>query len=784
MTESNGSQRSVGDSPPRVDGTGKVTGAALYVDDLPVPGAWHGRTVRSTVPHGILRAIRLDADFDWSQVVVVTAEDIPGRNLITLIVDDQPALVPLGGTIRHVEEAVAVVVAPTRAAALEASRHVTLEVDALPSIHDLDAALAAAVRLHGDDNVQKRLEIHRDDADIDAVLAACDHVVEGVYTTGAQEQMYIETQGMVARWEDGRCHVVGSLQCPYYVHTALKPLLALGDDEVIVGQAVTGGGFGGKEEYPSMLAAHAALASLKTGRPVKLIYDRGEDIAVTTKRHPARVRHRLGLRADGTLVAADVDVLIDGGAYVTLSPVVLSRAILHATGPYRIPHVRVVGRSMATNTPPHGAFRGFGAPQTTFAYERQMAKAAVRVGMDPIAFRRHNLLRDGDTTATGQVLSGSVGSDAVVDALEQALEAEPPTPATRFGTLSAPVRRGRGLAVCFHGAGFTGSGEARLMGRATVAALPTGGFEVRSSSTDIGQGALTIFTQIAAQALGVDPVHVHIAQASTDRVPDSGPTVASRTCMVVGRVVEQAATALRERLETWGRSASSAAPAASTASTASAPPTAPTPAPGTAAGAGAHDVLALARRHLDQVGEVAETRTYEPPAGVAWDDDTYTGSAYPVFGWAACLVDLAVDEDSLEVTVERCLHAIDVGRAIHPRIVKGQIEGGTLQALGWALWESVPYADGRVANPSMTDCIIPTSSDAPELETILVEVPYAYGPHGAKGVGEIPMDGPAAAVASALEQALGVACDELPLLPEVLQRLVAQGGAASIGASS
>jgi CO/xanthine dehydrogenase Mo-binding subunit len=731
---------SVGTSIPRVDGDAKVRGTALYLDDLPAPDAWHGATVRSQVPHGVLRGIHRDPAFDWSDIVVVTAADIPGKNTIYLLEEDQPALVAVGGRIRHVDEAVALVAAPTRARARAAAAAIRLEVEELPAVFTMQDALRAEVVLHAPDNVFKRFEI-RKGGDVDAAMASADLVVEGVYTTGAQEQMYIEPQGMMARFDErGACHLVGSLQCPYYVHKAMKPLLGLADDQVIVAQSVTGGGFGGKEEYPSMIGAHAALLARVARRAVKIVYDRDEDIGATTKRHPAEVRHRIGFRKDGTIVAIDVDVLFDGGAYLTLTPVVLSRGVLHAAGPYRCDTTRVVGRAVATNHPPHGAFRGFGAPQTTFAYERQMAKAAHALGIDPFDLRRRNMLRSGDTTATSQLLTTSVGSEKVLEAVAAAVK-------TPVAAGTSQVRRGRGLAFYFHGAGFTGSGEQRLAGRATVALLPGGRFEVRSSSTDIGQGALTIFTQIAATALGVDESLVGIADQTTAQVPDSGPTVASRTCMVVGGVLERAARGLRARIETWAGER------------------------GTKGGS----LADAAREMASAVGEVTETAQYEPPPGIVWDDATYTGSAYPVYGWACCLVDIAVDLDTYEATVERCIHAVDVGKAIHPIIVKGQIEGGTLQALGWALWESVVYRNGRVANRRMTDCIVPTFADAPEMETILVEEPYPFGPHGAKGVGEIPMDGPAAAVASAIEAALGAPFDELPVLPEVIERAIGGG---------
>ena len=256
-----------------------------------------------------------------------------------------------------------------------------------------------------------------------------------------------------------------------------------------------------------------------------------------------------------------------------------------------------------------------------------------------------------------------------------------------------------------------------------------------------------MFTQLAATSLGVTPDAVRVPSPSTDRVPDSGPTVASRTCMVVGKVVSRAAQVLRTRIESW------------------------------AVENGFEDTplrqVATAMAKVE--GEISETVQYEPPPGIVWDDDTYTGSAYPCYGWAACLVDVSVDLDTYEVTVDRCVHAVDVGKAINPVVVKGQIEGGTLQSLGWALWEDVLYLDGKVANDRMTNCIVPTFADAPEMQTIIVEEPFAYGPYGAKGVGEIPMDGPCAAAAGAVENALaGLAPSEgfdvLPLSPEAILR--------------
>jgi CO/xanthine dehydrogenase Mo-binding subunit len=721
----------VGASVPRVDGVAKVTGRARYLDDLDAPGIWHGATVRSKVAHGVLEAIDLDPAFDWSQVVVATAADIPGKNTIYLIEEDQVALVAIGSHVMHVDEAIAVVAAPTRKLAFEAIKHVKPRIRALTPNFDVTKS----------EKVFKQFLIrkgHETDADFDAVFAKAARVIEGDYYTSPQEQMYIEPQAMMAEWADGRAYIVGSMQCPYYVHKAMKPLLGVEADGVVITQSVTGGGFGGKEEYPSMLAAHVAVVAHKAKRAVKMTYDRDEDIAATTKRHPAWTRHRMAIDERGDILAIDIDCVMDGGAYLTLSPVVLSRGVLHAAGPYKCATTRVRGRVMQTNHPPHGAFRGFGAPQTTFPYERQMQKLALALGEDPLALRKRLALRAGDTTSTGQLLGESVGTDEVIAAIENCAG----TPPARDGTgpTGAPIKRGRGVCFYFHGAGFTGSGEQRLAGKATVALTTDGRFEVRSSSTDIGQGAITMFTQICAATLDVPHDLVGVVDPSTALVPDSGPTVASRTCMVVGGLVQQASIALRKVLLAWGEEN----------------------------GMSGQSFVDIAKARAAR-GEVTETKQYVPPPGIHFDDATYTGAAYPCYGWGACLVDVSVDLDTYEVTIDRCVQAIDVGKAINPSVVKGQIEGGTLQALGWAVLENVIYKDGRVANANMTNCIVPTFADAPELETIIVECPYPFGPNGAKGVGEIPMDGPAAAVANAVENALGIAFDALPISPEAVR---------------
>ena len=492
---------SLGKSVPRVDGPAKVAGSARYVDDLVLPGMLHGATVRSDVARGRLLGVDLDPAFDWTGITVVTADDVP-VNAVPLIESDQPVLAK--DEIRHAYEPVALLACEDRLRLEKALRHVSLRVEPLPPVLTIDEALSAREVIRPPDNVFKRYRITKGRGG-DAV-EGCEVVVRGTYETGAQEHVYIEPNGMIAFWDGDGAHVEGSLQCPYYVQKGIKGVFGLADDGVDVTQAVTGGGFGGKEEYPTLVALHALLLAKKSGRPVKIVYGRQEDVEASTKRHPSRVEIASGCDRDGTLRAVSIRVLFDGGAYVTLTPVVLSRGALHACGAYRWEDVTVEALAVATNTPPNGAFRGFGAPQTVWAIERHLDRVARTLGIEPVELRKRNVLRLGDTTATGQTLKESVGvSECVEKAMAASGYAEK---RARGPVVSGRVARGIGAAVFLHGAGFTGSGEKYLKGKVAVDLLPGGRARVRTGSTDIGQGTETVFRQIAADGLGVGVEHV------------------------------------------------------------------------------------------------------------------------------------------------------------------------------------------------------------------------------------------------------------------------------------
>ncbi len=575
-------------------------------------------------------------------------------------------------------------------------------------------------------------------------------MIEGTYRVGHQEQLYIENNAMIAvPRPDGGVTVHGSLQCPYYIHKAMKRALALSGDQAVVVQAETGGGFGGKEEYPSIIAIHAALLALRVGKPVRMIYDRHEDLAATTKRHPAIVNYRTGVMRDGSLVAQDIEVIMDGGAYSTLTPVVLSRGTLHAGGPYACPNVRIHGRAVATNTPPNGAFRGFGAPQTEFAAEMQVNRVADALGVSPLDLRRRWVYRLGDETPSGQILRESVAGEEVLERAAEAAEFERIRAQTMNArqlrgqagksgsssvTSSADVRsaRGIGLALAWHGAGFTGSGEVKLASVASLELTSDGEIRVLTASTEMGQGTKTIFPQLAAEELGVPVEAVEMAPQDTSIVPDSGPTVASRTAMVVGGLVIKAARKMRQQVE-----AATGAPFA-------------------------ESYQAFAR----EGGGLRIDEQFEAYPNVVFDDETYRGDAYPAYGWACAVAEVDVDLDTGEVTMRSVVSADDIGKAIHPVMAEGQVEGGTLQAVGYATIEEIKLADGRYLNDRLATYLIPTSLDAPRIESILVENPFSGAPHGAKGVGELPMDVPAAAVVAAIHDATGVWIHDLPATPE------------------
>jgi CO/xanthine dehydrogenase Mo-binding subunit len=762
----------VGKSFPRKEGRKKVTGQALYVDDLTFPGMLLGVTVRSAVPRGRIKSISFDQppasttpselpawgprsaggsdrNIPWNEFTIVTAKDIRdlklGENYVVLILNDQPYLAD--GVVNHPEEAIVLLAHPDKYLLEEARRNVRIEYEELPAIFSLEDSLEKREIIWGDDNVFKKFLV--DKGNVDDAWSKADFIVEGEYETGAQEQLYIENNGAIAVANpDEGVTVWGSMQCPYYVHKALIKLFGLPEEKIRVIQTETGGGFGGKEEYPSMIAGHAALLAWKSGLPVKMIYDRAEDMVATTKRHPSRTRHKTAVSKDGKLLAMEIDFVIDGGAYCTLSPVVLSRGTIHAAGPYFCPNVRIKSAAVATNMPPHGAFRGFGAPQSIFALERHLDKVAKTLGLTPEEFRRRNFIHEGETTATNQIIREKVDMDGLLNrafelsdyhakrerfARENAKGDEPSDlPASR-------IKKGIGFASFMHGAGFTGSGEVFLQSVVGAEATPEGRVKILAASTEIGQGTNTIFAQIAAEALGLSYDLFDVAQPDTANVPNSGPTVASRTCMIVGKLVESAVLGLKQTLVGSGLLKEQFTQA---------------------------EFQKACGAYIEKFGALKSFSKYQPPPNIFWDDEKYQGDAYGAFAWAVYVAEVSYDPLTYEVHVDDFVAVQEVGGVINPVLAAGQIEGGVAQAIGMTLYENVVWENGRMKNGQMTNYIMPTAADVPPIRVYFEENPYAYGPAGAKGIGELPMDGPAPAILNAIENATGESFNQIPLMPE------------------
>jgi CO/xanthine dehydrogenase Mo-binding subunit len=558
-------------------------------------------------------------------------------------------------------------------------------------------------------------------------------MVEGTYRTPYQEHAYLEPNGIIALPDgSGGLVVHGSMESPFYVQKAVASALGLGLHRVRVVQSVTGGGFGGKEETPCLPGAHAALLSASSGAPVRLVFSREEDMAVTSKRHPGRIQIRLAATPDGQLLAADVDYLLDGGAYATLSPLVLFRGAVHACGPYQVPHVRVDARVVRTHKVPCGAFRGSGEPQVVFAFESLLDTLAERLGLDPLDLRRKNALDVGSETITGHKLTASVGLRDVLSRVAQSSEWQ--RKRKEYAADEGPVRRGIGVAASYSGVGLGALGKHLNPAGASVVVGADGSVTVAVGTAEAGEGMLVILSQIAAEALGCPVEMVRVIECDTSRVPDSGPAGGSRATVMSGNAIREAALKIRTAMQPFT----------------------------TDRGLSWNDAVTACVQN--QVGLAAFG--WAVPPETTFDPASGQGEPYIAYSFSATVVEVEVDTGTGETRVLRVHSAHDAGRVLNPTAAEGQVEGGVVQGLGYALMEEHVLKDGRIANDRFSTYLIPSAKDAPEIKAILVEHQYPWGPYGAKGLGEAPIVGVAPAVTAAIAHAAGVRLDEIPATPE------------------
>jgi len=698
----------------RFDFDDKVEGKAEYCADLHPEGMLYARTLRSEVPRAKIRAIRLPELPEG--YTIADHRDIPGKNVVPIVYEDQPFLA--GDEVNYIGQPILLVIGPDKEVILDIIGKIEVDYELLPPILSIEAATdAKAPFIFGDAPYFVAYSYAKGNPG--KAIAQAVRVVEDEFRTGYQEHVYLEPQSMLGVY-DGECvSVYGSMQCPYYIHSGLKQALGWGEERVRVVQLPTGGGFGGKEEYPSIPGVHAALAAIKTGRPVQLLFDRPEDIRASTKRHPSIIRIRSHLDAEGRIIAREVDVKLDAGAYAGLSSVVLQRTIFSVCGVYDIPNLKVSGKAYATNNIVTGAFRGFGGPQAFFASEMHMAHIATELGVDPLEWRRSYFLKKGDTSSTGGVFHSDIKLAEIADAVDRLSEYQEKHSA--FDSRKDSLQ-GIGCSFFFHGCGFTGAGEAELLkSRVKLKKYADGTVGIFVSSTEIGQGALTTLRKIVAQTLDIPIGKVKQTYPDTAECPDSGPTVASRTVMIVGRLLQECAEEMKKR---W-----------------------------------AEEAFEL-------------TKDYAYPEHLSWDSEKLSGNAYPEYAWGANVVEVAVDPVTFEVETKGVWAVYDIGTPIDEKIVQGQIEGGIMQGLGYAAMERLQSAGGKLLQDSLSEYLIPASVDFPRIIFELIENPYAGGPFGAKGLGELPMVGAAPAFAAAVEQAIGKKIDRIPVTPEYIKELL------------
>jgi CO/xanthine dehydrogenase Mo-binding subunit len=698
----------------REDVSEKLLGSACYIGDMKLEDMMYAKTLRSTEPRA--RLISINYPEMPTGYFVVDKNDVPGKNIIKMIIDDQPYFAE--GTVNYIGEPIALIVGKDKGILSELISKTSIEYERIKPVFSIDERFETTTPIFGDNN--RFAEYNLKKGDLKEARAKAKYFCEDTYETGYQEQFYLEPQGVIAEYKEGKATIYGSIQCPYYVKNAVVECLGCAPDMVRIVQTTTGGAFGGKEDYPSLLAGQAICAAIKVNKPVALLLERNEDIEATTKRHPSKIKIKSYIDESHKVIGLEADIVLDAGAYAGLSGVVLQRAMFAVAGVYNIENIRVKGKAIATNKAVSGAFRGFGSPQAFFAIEMHMENSARKLGIDPLGFRLDNILKQGDKSTTGGVFRDKV---ILHEMVERVLEMSDYTKKkSEQHEVNKNKRRGLGLSMFFHGCGFTGNGERdHIKGKARLVKDEEDKVEILIANVEMGQGAQTTMRKIASSALDIPLDRVLFINPDTDRVPDSGPTVASRTTVVVGRLVYDAAIELKAKWQSG----------------------------------------------ICQQAEVE----YQYPEGYQWDNESFTGDAYTSYSWGVNVVELEVDSITFENEIKGVWAVFDIGKSIDDRIVKGQIDGGIVQGLGYGGMEVMDNISGRFKQRTSTDYIIPTSMDIPIIQSELMCEPYAGGPYGAKGLGELSFVGSPIAYAIAMEDALGIKINKIPVRPEFLMEV-------------
>ncbi|MDC7245390.1 MAG: xanthine dehydrogenase family protein molybdopterin-binding subunit [Sphaerochaetaceae bacterium] len=709
-------QTPIGNPIRRVDAVAKAAGTLKYVADYHFDDMLYAKMVRSAVPRG--KILSIDLPDLPTGYYFISHKDIPegGKNQLQMIKSDYKCFAE--NEVRFIGETIGLLVGPDRGELEELLSKVDISYETQPYSVTIEEGLECkGGPFVGDDNLFCDFTI--DKGDVDKVFKNADRIFEDEIRTGWQEHVHLETNGAVALCEGDKFVIYVSAQCPFYVRKSIAGLINRPYEDVIVRQTATGGAFGGKEHFPDVLAGPLLVATYTIGKPVQLIFDRFEDSAYSVKRHPSRTRFKTAVDDKGNIIAMDIDVVYNAGGYESCSYVVLQRGVFHATGVYNIPNSRVRGRAVATNTFPSDAFRGFGAPQTLFAVETHLNHIADSLHIDPLELKRRHFLKKGDVTVT----NGHINENVVLpEMLQQVLDQSGYPEKVR--TYEKGSYKGIGISFYNHGGAFTGNGEQMIIkAKVRLKKNRNGTVDLLIGSTEMGQGLQTALIKIVADALQIDPKYVRYPNPDTSKVADSGPTVASRSTMIVGKIAERAALSLKER---WNES-----------------------------------------------DELTVEEEYEHPEGFPWDQATFQGDAYIGYGWGACVVEVEVDPLTFEVNTTGIWSSHDVGVAIDELVVHGQVNGGIIQSLGYAAMEKLDFSQKTgFKQVGLSDYIIPTSMDFPSQRCTLVENPYEYGPSGAKGMGELVFNGASAAYVDAVSRAVNRPIYSIPIPPETITELI------------
>ncbi len=683
----------------KTDGEEKISGQAKYVADIKIDNMLHAITVRSTIPCGKIKSIILPELPEG--YYSVDAKDVPGKNVVKVIFEDMPVFTE--GKITYLHEPIMLMIGPDKAKVKQLAMEVKIEYDQEEPVFDW---------------VNSAIHYHFTKGEGKAVFENANRIITHDYETNYQEQAYIEPQGFIGYPEEEKVTLIGSIQCPYYVKKAVVQALDTNPDLVRVIQPSVGGAFGGKEEFPSLMACQLAVAVKKIKKPIQFLYEREEDMLVTTKRHPSKIHFEAAIGNNFDILGLRAHVGIDGGANIGLSGVVLSRALIACTGAYTIDNLDISGDVYMTNTVPNGAFRGFGAPQMYFAIEMFMEHISMDLGIDHFDLRMKYLAKQGDRTSTNGIFRDPIIMEKMIAKAKEISDYD----SRRKQYDSIDSNRGIGMSLFFHGCGFTGSGEITIIkAKVKLRKDKQNKVHILVAAVDMGQGIRTTLRKVVAEIIKIPIEDVIFDFPDTDYVPDSGPTVASRTMMIVGGLIARAAKEMKERwLET----------------------------------------------------EFTVTKEYEQPDYIKYDEEKFDGDAYPAYSWGINILEVEVDKLTYQVKILNSWSVYDVGKAIDERIVIGQADGGLAQGVAYGYMEVMNHENGVIKQKNMTDYIIPTALDMGETETVIYENPYAFGPYGAKGVGELTLVGGAPAVVQAIEQAIKHKIHRIPATSEHIMELI------------